>query len=351
MASNQWLEGCRSEGVKAALTAIVVFTIVSTLPRGALACTYVVPNYTVGNSFTVHVVSEKGLTFAGVRVILWSGNRVTKSALTNSEGVARFDKVNSDVYALEIDQLGEYGPDTATVTVKADAESRDIKLRWPSAHILEVTELKGILLDAGNAAPLTHTPLELVNAIDRSLVARDLTQETGDFDLGAPAPGFYFLKLASSRSANPEGLGAIPVLVVKGLPRELVLAVQGTSCGMQCSELCTARTQAVSHLAGTLADASGAAIARTRIELLRPGDKRTLATVAPDKSGHFDFQYMPDDEYQFRISAVGFAPLLVPITLASDSNTKNSVDLQLNIIGSLCNDATAALSVSDKSVK
>jgi hypothetical protein len=197
-----------------------------------------------------------------------------------------------------------------------------------------------MLLDAGGARPLDDVSVVLVNAIDRNLVARDLTQKTGDFDLGIPAAGFYFLKLEDLHSPKRQ-LDPIPVLVVQGAKRELTLAVQETSCGMQYSELCNKGMEVVSHLAGMLTDASGAAVDRARIELLRPSDKRTLATIAPDKSGRFDFQYMPDDEYGLRISAVGFAPLLVPVNLASNTMA-NALDIQLKVIGTSCEDSTSS---------
>jgi hypothetical protein len=109
--------------------------------------------------------------------------------------------------------------------------------------------------------------------------------------------------------------------------------VQESSCGMQYSEVRTARAKTVSHLVGNIIDPTGAVIGRARIELWRPPDKRILATVTSDKNGHFDFQHMPDGEYQLRISAVGFAPILVPINLASDDKAEGSIDLQLNVIG------------------
>jgi Carboxypeptidase regulatory-like domain len=330
--------------------AIALLAVSFLLPARLTACTYFPPNYKVGSRFTVHVASADGLTFAGVRVILVSGNRVAKTAYTNPQGVAQFENVQADDYSLEIDQLGELGLDTATISVVDGVNGGDVKLRWPSLHILRATELKGTLLDAAMATPMADTDAVLVNAIDGSLVARDLTRKTGEFDLGIPAAGFYFMKLQDLHSPDRK-LDPVPVLVGKGQNRELTLAVQATSCGMQYSELCSTQAETVSHLAGRLADASGAVIDRARIELLRPEDKRTLATVAPDKSGHFDFQYMADDEYQLRISAVGFAPVLVPITLASDSKAKGSIDLRLNVIGGSCNDANVASSVSDNSVK
>jgi hypothetical protein len=320
------------------------------LPFEALGCTYVVRGYKVGKKIRVHVVSDDGLTFPGVRVILVSGKQVAKSARTNSQGIAEFENVAVDNYDLRIDQLGELGVDTARVTVVDGVSSTDIKLRWPSLHIVRATEIKGTLLDAGTAIPLANTSVTLVNAIDGSLSTADMTQKTGEFDLGIPAVGFYFLKLKDLRHPNSE-LGPIPVLAVEGPKRELNLAVQETSCGMQYSELCTARAETVSHLAGKLADTFGAAINRAQIELLRPHDKRVLATIVSDKLGHFDFQNMPDDEYQLRVSAIGFAPLLIPITLASQSTTEGLIDVQLNLIGSSCGGGSSTASNMGSAVK
>ena len=335
--------------MRAAATIVIVILLIL-FPLGAVACSYFVPNYRVGKNFTVHVASEDGLAFADVRVILVRGNQVAKTAHTNSQGVAQFEEVQVDNYSLEVDQLGELGLDTATISVVDGVNGGDVRLRWPSLHILRATKLKGMLLDAGMATPLADTSVVLVKAIDGSLIARDLTQKTGEFDLGSPAAGFYFMKLQDLHSPNRE-LDPIPVLIVEGAKRELTLAVQETSCGMQYSELCTARPETVSRLAGKIVDPSGAVIDRARIELLRSNEKRILATIAPDKSGHFDFQYMPDDKYRLRISAVGFAPVLVPLNLSSDKKTNPSLDLRLRVIGSSCGGMRSASSSEGSSLK
>ena len=325
--------------MKTQTAAMALFVASTLLPLKLFACTYFPPNYKVGSSFTVHVASQKGLTFAGVRVVLVSGDEVAYSAHTDPQGSAQFRDVITGDYSLEIDQLGTFGGDTAYLTVSGNAAVKEIKLLWPSARVLRATVVKGIILNSGNATPLSDTYLAFVHAIDGSLRARNMTQKTGDFDLGKPEPGLYFLKVDTLRSGDWEPRGEIPVLVENGPERELTLAVAETSCGMWYSAVCTAPEKTVSHLAGTLVDASGAVVDRAQIELMRPHDKRVLASVASDKVGHFDFQYMPDDEYQLRISAVGFAPRLIPITLASSSKTKISIEVQLNVIGSSCGDA------------
>ena len=317
---------------KQTLATVVVFVLSALLPFEMVACTYLVPNYTVGRKFTAHVASRDGMTFAGVCVVLVSGDRVAKTSYTGSQGVARFDEVEVDDYSIEIDQLGELGLDTATISVVNGVNGGDVKLRWPSLNILRATELKGMLVGAAMAMPMVSTSAVLVNALDGSLVARDLIQKTGEFDLGIPAPGFYFMKLQDLQSPNRE-LDPIPVLILEGPKRELTLASRETSCGMQYAEVRTVPTKTVSHVGGKIFDDSGAVIGRAQIELLQAPAKRVLATVTSDQKGHFDFQYMPDGEYQLRITALGFSPILLPIILASDDKSQEFIDQQLHAIG------------------
>jgi len=310
------------------------FVLLMLFPFPTTACTYFPPKYDVGTQFSVKVSSASGLTLPAVRVILVEGNRVTNSVHTNAKGIATFESVQPGTYTLEVDQLGTAGWDTAELSVLERGQERQIELRWPSAQILRATNLKGILLNAGSATPLEDTSVVLVNAIDGALIARDLTQKKGEFDLGRPESGFYFLRIDPLRSGDWEPRGEIPVLVANGQERNLTLAVQQTSCGMQYTEVRTAPMKTVSHLVGNIVDSSGAVIGRARIELLQPPDKRILAAIESDKNGHFDFQYMPVGGYQLRVSAVGFAPTLVPINLVSEDKSKGSIDLQLNVIGS-----------------
>src|ERR1700674_253189 len=173
---------------------ILGFLFFAFLMSRALACTYFPPTYTVGKNFTVKVSSLEGAIFPGVRVILVREHRVSKFALTDEEGRARFENVGPGDYSLEIDQLGIAGWDTAGLKVvdspeKKGLEKQEIQLRWPSSEVLQASELKGVFLAGGTAKPIATTSLQLVHGLDGSLEARLLTDETGRFDLGSPAPG------------------------------------------------------------------------------------------------------------------------------------------------------------------
>ena len=303
------------------------------------ACSYFPPSYKVGSSFTVHVASAEGSTIARVRVVLLRGNEVAYSAHTSGQGSAQFQGVATGDYSLEIDQLGTFGGDTAYVTVSTGPGIKDIKLRWPSAHVLKTTSVKGILLNSGNAVPLEDTYVALVYAIDGSLKARDMTRKTGDFDLGRPEPGLYFLKIDTLRSGDWEPRGEIPVLVANGQERDLTLAVGQTSCGMWYSELCTAAAIKVSHLAGRIVDSSGAAIERAQIELLTAsGNQKTVTNTVPDRAGHFYVNDVPNGDYQLRVSAVGFGPSQIPVTV-SPGASEQQIQVSMNVLGTSCAEA------------
>jgi len=76
-----------------ATATVVLVTLSMLLPFEVFGCTYVVQGFKVGKKFRVHVASDDGLTFAGIRLILVSAGEVTKSARTDSQGVAEFENV------------------------------------------------------------------------------------------------------------------------------------------------------------------------------------------------------------------------------------------------------------------
>jgi len=306
----------------------------------ALACSYFPPSYKVGNKFTIKVSSLEGTTLAGVRVILLRANVVANHALTDEQGKARFENVKAGDYSLEIDQLGTAGWDTATLEVADGLGPQDIELHWPSSRILRATEIKGTLLDSRTAKPLAATSLELVAGLSGTLNARLLTDDSGKFDLGSPEPGLYFIKVDPLRSGDWEPRGSIPILVVPKSTRELNLTLGESSCGMLYSEICAVFPITVSQLHGNLSDEEGAAINRAHLELVANSTQQiAIKSAAPDKEGHFSLTDVTTGEYQLRISSTGFAPLLIPITVASKASTDDALDVKLSVLGGACSTA------------
>lgn len=313
---------------------------VASAATSVFACSYFPPTYTVANTFTVDVSSIEGMTFAGVRVILVRGNRVSKFALTDEKGTVQFENLEPGDYSLEIDQLGIAGWDTATVKVEADrADKRNISLHWPSSPILRASDVKGMFLDSRTAKPLTETSLQLVHGLTGLLEARFLTDETGRFDFGSPQPGLYFVKVESSRPGPWEPRGEIPVLVTPDAGRDLSVALGESSCGMMYSELCTVAPSIVSHLRGTLTDDQGAVINRANIELVSNSNEHSATKiVALDVDGHFSVNQAARGDYQLRIASTGFAPFMTAVTINPHSHD-TPLDVRLRILGSACTDA------------
>ena len=304
------------------------------------ACTYFPPNYKVGKNFTVMVSSLDGTTFAGVRVILVRADRLSKVALTDQEGRSRFENVEPGDYLLEIDQLGTAGWDTAGLTVAEGLDSRDIELHWPSSPILRATELKGTFLDSRTARPVREIYLQLVRGLSGSLEARLLTDKTGKFDLGSPEPGLYFIKVDPLRTEDREPRGVIPVLVLANSNHELTVALGESSCGLLYSEVCAVSPRTMSHLEGKLTDDQGAVIDRAQIDLeSKSQDEKDTRTAVPDKTGHFAVTDVAPGDYQLRISSTGFAPFLIPISVAPKAPLGSPLDVRLSILGSTCADA------------
>ena len=326
---------------------IGVLIMLMSLPVEVFACSYFPPTYKVGSSFAVHVASPEGLKFAGVRVVLLRANEVAYSAHTDAGGGAQFHDVRTGDYSLEIDQLGTFGGDTASLSVSTSEHVQDIKLRWPSAHILSTTQVKGSLLDSGTSKPLPDTSVVLVHAISGALSARDLTKEAGKFDLGTPEPGLYFLKIDTLRSGAWEPRGEIPVLVAKGQKQDLTLAVGETSCGMWYSELCTAPAVKVSRVAGHIVDSSGAAIDGARIELLNESGKQEVLSTVPDKAGYFYIKKIPEGNYELRVSAIGFGPSQMPVTVSIGAS-EQQIQVRMNVLGNSCAEAEGAVQQGPK---
>jgi hypothetical protein len=303
----------------------------------AIACTYFPPSYKIGKNFTIKVSSLERMTFAGIRVILVRGNRVSRFALTDDGGTARFENVEPGDYSLEIDQLGTAGWDTAGLQVIDGLDKQSVQLHWPSSRILQATEMKGTFLDSRTAKPIAETSLRLVHGLNGSQEGRVVTDQAGRFDFSSPEPGLYFIRVDSLRPGEWEPRGSIPVLVKPESMRDLFLALGESSCGMMYSEVCVASPTTVSHLDGKLSDKQGAAIDRANIDLVqKSNDQRTMKSVAPDKAGHFAIPDVPPGDYQWRARSVGFAPLLVPLTVVPKASTDTSIDVQMSILGSSC---------------
>jgi hypothetical protein len=195
--------------------------------------------------------------------------------------------------------------------------------------------MKGTFLDSRTAKPIAETSLRLVHGLNGSQEGRVVTDQVGRFDFSSPEPGLYFIRVDSLRPGEPRG--SIPVLVTPESMRDLFLALGESSCGMMYSEVCVASPTTVSHLDGKLSDKQGAAIDRANIDLVqKSNDQRTMKSVAPDKAGHFAIPDVPPGDYQLRVSSVGFAPLLVPLTVVPKASTDTSIDVQMSILGSSC---------------
>ncbi len=320
---------------RVAFIGLLLFSITS---LRAFACSYFPPTYTVGKNFAVKVSSLEGATYPGVRVILVREHRVSKFALTDEKGRVRFENVEPGDYSLEIDQLGIAGWDTAGLKVVAGSDQQEIQLHWPSSEVLQAGELKGILLNGGTAKPLAETYLQLVHGLNGSLESRLLTDETGRFDLGAPEPGLYFLKIDPSRPGLWEPQGSIPVLVKPDVKRELALAVAESSCGLEYSEVCGAPAVTVSRVEGNVTDPEGAVIGRANIELFRSNSKEQAAikTATPNSDGHFTIADVAPGDYQLRISSIGFAPLFIPVTVGPKASIDGPLRVKLGILGGAC---------------
>ena len=338
-----------AESRSALRVALIALLLFSFLSLRVFACSYFPPTYTVGKNFAVKVSSLEGATYAGIRVILVRAHRVSNFALTDEKGRVHFENVEPGDYSLEIDQLGIAGWDTAGLIVvdspdKQGLDKQEIQLHWPSSEVLQAAELKGIFLASGTAKPIATTSLQLVHGLDGSLESRLLTDETGNFDLGSPEPGFYFIKVDPSLPGPWEPRGTIPVVVKPGSKRELVVALAESSCGLEYSEVCGAPAVTLSRVEGNVTDPEGAVINRANIELFqaKSKDQAAIKSVTPDSDGRFTMADVAPGDYQLRISSTGFTPLFIPITVGPKASIDHPLNLKLGMLGAACPGSKAA---------
>ena len=312
----------------------------------SFGCSYSIPTYEVQPSFSVRVKSDQR-SFAGVRVVLqrtenkpYYKTTVLYSAKTNDRGVAVFEAIDSGVYLVSVDQLGGAGFDSVYVHVSSDYALSNIDLQWPSGKFIEMSRVSGTLISAPTGKPLADISLSLVDGLAGTRVSSAITDDSGQFDLGAPVNGFYFLKVYSGLSGDRELTGDVPVIVGSAGKANISLAAEETTCGLSYGEVCRVPKIVTGRLRGSVGDKLNPGFpAKIVLSRLKKDGGRTDKSVEADQTGSFDFSGVPSGDYELQINYYFQSPVIVPVTVDLSSHNDAPLRIDMASLNHTCDDA------------
>jgi hypothetical protein len=168
------------------------------------------------------------------------------------------------------------------------------------------------------------------------------TAADGAFDLGAPAPGLYFLRVTPTERA-PGGAGNVPIEVdARAAHAEMELEFGWTSCGVHYSARheCPRQELNITSLSGQVLDPAGASIGRATLRLFNM-QREIVEQLTCDEAGRFLSKKQLDGNYELVVSAPGFTTLRQTVQAARPKVEvlPTTMQIQLGIFGA-CPHAT-----------
>ena len=302
-----------------------------------LACTVVYRGVVVGSNFRVKV-EDRGHPVKGLAVQLSRTGAGKIQAVTDKNGLALFRNVPPGAYHLNAHHDAGI-PDGAEIEVKAERSSEvTVPLRWPSATLVTVASLKGILHlpDQIPGLPQAPIPLQLLEGVSGRKLRTANTDENGAFEFPGVGSGLYFLRLTGLAGLD----GVIPISVEPSVATaSLDLDLGWTSCGLFYSDRrqCPQTDLHVDRLAGRVVDPTGAAIPGAEV-LLSDVSGKLMQRLRNQNTGEFGSLRPADGTYQLAVRANGFTTLRR--TLIVDPNGASSLEVRLGVLG-LCSDTKA----------
>ncbi len=303
----------------------------------SLACTVVYHGVVVGSNFRVKV-EDKGHPVKGLAVQLYRTGAGKIQAVTDKNGLALFRDVPPGAYHLNADHDAGI-PDGAEIEVRAQHLSEiTVPLRWPSATLVTVASLKGVLHlpDQIPGQPQALISLQLLEGVSGRKLRTANTDEKGAFEFPGVGSGLYFLRLSGLTGLD----GVIPISVEPSVATaSLDLDLGWTSCGLFYSDRsqCPQTDLHMDRLAGRVVDQTGAAIPGAEV-LLSYVSGNLMQRVRNQNTGEFDSLRPADGTYQLIVRANGFTTLRR--TLIVEPNGTSSLEVRLGILG-LCSDTKA----------
>jgi hypothetical protein len=198
------------------------------------ACSLFFAPISVGSTFKVKVLGYDG-PVKGLGLKLTDNNHRVRSAVTDGNGIARFDNVPQGTQYLGVD------PDNGfeeQLEVKANGPANVIvPMGWPSKEPIHVRSLSGTIggLNALSRRLEPVLSLELLDGISGRVLSSLNTTPRGEFDFGPLVQGLYFIHLKPFAVFSGPVEGLISVAADAAAPAradKLDLHLIWTSCGL-----------------------------------------------------------------------------------------------------------------------
>jgi len=266
------------------------------------------------------------------------------SAVTDSDGIAKFDNVPLGTQYLRADQDNGYG---LQLDVKPKGPRNAIvPMRWPSVEPIQVRSVSGTMRAPDAVPGRIEQPilsLELLDGISGRIISSKSTTGRGEFDFGKPAPGFYFIHVKPSSHSFGEAEGLISVAVNPAAPNadQLDLTLSGTSCGLMYTDQrqCPHPDLKANKLAGHVSDSEHAAVGGAQIFLLDEAQNQA-AYARTDPSGNFSFPGPLVGAFQLRVERGGFSPLYTPLHIEPNAGSSH-LEIEVAAYGNGCSTVRA----------
>ena len=231
-----------------------LFTFLVATATVALGCSESFPEWSRGTNFSIIVRMDKTPLYS-MTVILEPADlrqKLTKhEAVTDTDGVASFQRVPPGKYDVEASRLGVVvGP--GTVVVHKSGSSEQIPVEWPGRPRYSVSAIAGqFQLPVGNQTfmerfthprwePLASAELMLYPIDSEITVESTTTNMNGEFAFSTTQPGNYLLHIRRKKTPD-TALNVDDYLVLTLDPAStrsfLRLGLDFTSCGMISTEL------------------------------------------------------------------------------------------------------------------
>ena len=241
---------------------------------------------------------------AGIDLDLFdvAGNRLAVNAVTDATGFYEIGAVSAGQYVLRADPTiaqgyprtyyeGAYNDTFAqTIAVVAGARTTNVDFALPRGGAIS-----GTVREAGTGTLLENIDLDCFDALGRRVDVTARTDANGQYQLGALAPGDYFLRADASLTSGQFFVDAF----YGGWPsREFSTTITVTSAGVAGIDFDLAPGGAI---AGQVTDAAnGAPLAGIDLDFYDAAGNRLALNARTDAAGDYEIGAIPAGQYKLR---------------------------------------------------
>ena len=136
-----------------------------------------------------------------------------------------------------------------------------------------------------------------------------------------------------SRYLSAEPIRPVAIAPIKSRTRVGIFFAFVLSLVVSLGVPVTANAQFNSGLRGVVTDSAGASVSGANVSLTNAGTG-VNHTVKTDESGSYDFRSLPPADYRIEVTATGFAPSTVRLTLQTDQTLNTPIQLKVGAVSS-----------------